>query len=29
LQKLVGELAATRPEIVARVKAALDQPAAK
>ena len=29
LQKLVGELAATPPEIVARVKAALDAPAAK
>ncbi|MBX9773225.1 MAG: hypothetical protein K2Y71_02340 [Xanthobacteraceae bacterium] len=29
LQKLVGELAATPPDIVARVKAALDAPAAK
>ena len=29
LQKLVGELAATPPEIVARVKAALDAPVAK
>lgn len=29
LQALVGELAATRPDIVARVKAALDVPAAK
>ena len=29
LQKLVGELAATPPEIVTRVKAALDAPAAK
>ena len=29
LQKLVSELAATPPEIVARVKAALDAPAAK
>jgi hypothetical protein len=29
LQKLVGELAATPPEVVARVKAALDAPAAK
>ena len=29
LQKLVGELAATSPDVVARVKAALDAPAAK
>jgi hypothetical protein len=29
LQKLVGELAATPPEVIARVKAALDAPAAK
>jgi tripartite-type tricarboxylate transporter receptor subunit TctC len=29
LQKLVGELASTPPDIVARVKAALDAPVAK